>query len=681
MKPITSFTAKPQEEWKSPPYLGNGFIGLRPGAQPLRPAKAVVGGYIRSQRKDSIEEHARAPYPFTMDLIIHGISLAESRMLASEQTLLMENGELRSFLLFEGCEITVTQSVSRTNPSLCIQTVDLTVAEDSEIQLIVNPDFTDAHGEFRRIEAFDWKKQKDELLFEGVTDRSRIGLCIGTRLEINTDQKDEQVEAVDRCRYAFLLRAGRRAQLQMLASMISSFYAPDCHLEAKKQVSLGWMIGFDQLKKRHQEAWTSIWKARPVLEGNERADIAQEAIDVAMYGLFSSCHPQSLLGIPCFGWSQYSNYSGHIFWDMDIWDAHALMALDPSVARGLALYRANRMEPARRHAALYGYDGIQYPWESGITGEAAGPADADTTWGEHHVVPDAACMVWEYCQTTQDDDFVEKNAWPLLRDVARWILSRGRMTERGFEISDIVGVDEFSSCVKNNSHMNLMCRMALQAAIHCAERLGKRPDPKWKVAFDRMILPYNQEGAIVPHESAFLQSRSNQHSPGSAHFVFLHGPEFCGALPLESFEKTYHFDERIRVQLKPTPSVPCSTEAPGFTTPVFAAAAAFFGEPQKAAELFEQSYVCYAAPPFQNTKEYRKYEDGVYVTTYGAQLQAVLYGFCGLRIRPDPKSWAAYPAVLPEGWKRITVERAWIGGRPAKIEAINGQKAQITFLD
>ena len=105
MKPITSFTVTPVDEWKSPPYLGNGFIGLRPGAQPLRPAKAVVGGYIRSQRQDSIEEHAKAPYPFTMDIVIHGKSLAESRKLADQQTLCMEKGELISDFEFEKCKI------------------------------------------------------------------------------------------------------------------------------------------------------------------------------------------------------------------------------------------------------------------------------------------------------------------------------------------------------------------------------------------------------------------------------------------------------------------------------------------------------------------------------------------------------------------------------------------------
>jgi trehalose/maltose hydrolase-like predicted phosphorylase len=62
---------------------------------------------------------------------------------------------------------------------------------------------------------------------------------------------------------------------------------------------------------------------------------------------------------------------------------------------------------------------------------------------EEHITPDVAVGVWESTRLSGDDDFGRHEAWPLLRDVARWVISRGQFTARGFEIRLTSGPDEW----------------------------------------------------------------------------------------------------------------------------------------------------------------------------------------------------------------------------------------------
>ena len=54
---------------------------------------------------------------------------------------------------------------------------------------------------------------------------------------------------------------------------------------------------------------------------------------------------------------------------------------------------------------------------------------------------------------------------------------------------------------------------------------------------------------------------------------------------------------------------------------------------------------------------------------------SVLFGFTGLRISEG--DWHRYSATLPEGWKRIEIERIWIHGKPMHLIAENGKPAQL----
>ena len=99
---------------------------------------------------------------------------------------------------------------------------------------------------------------------------------------------------------------------------------------------------------------------------------------------------------------------------------------------------------ARKEAAQFGFAGAMYPWQSsGLDGFESLFADA---WSggqtETHITPDVAVGLWESTRLSGDDDFGRSEAWPVIADVARWIMSRGEQTSRGFEIRNTQGPDE-----------------------------------------------------------------------------------------------------------------------------------------------------------------------------------------------------------------------------------------------
>ena len=59
-------------------------------------------------------------------------------------------------------------------------------------------------------------------------------------------------------------------------------------------------------------------------------------------------------------------------------------------------------------------------------------------------------------------------------------------------------------------------------------------------------------------------------------------------------------------------------------------------------------------PPFNVRTESAGNNTGYFLTGSGGYLQSLLYGFTGLRIR-EAGLVAAYPPVLPAGWKSLTL--------------------------
>ncbi|MBO0783281.1 MAG: glycoside hydrolase family 65 protein, partial [Ktedonobacteraceae bacterium] len=258
---------------------------------------------------------------------------------------------------------------------------------------------------------------------------------------------------------------------------------PDIHsalkIEASSSVSPpspGMMQPFDRLLLEHQAAWNEFWQIADVLiEGDEKAQIGMR------YNLYqlriNASEHDSRYSIAAKGLTGFG-YRGHIFHDTEIFMLPFYTYVLPQFARTLLLYRYNLLDAAHEKAASNGYEGAQYPWESTMNGEEATPASIIhpetgevipvlNGFLELHITASIAHAVNEYWRITGDDDFMRDYGVELLVNTAMFWASRveKNAARQDYEITNVIGPDEWHEHVNDNAYTNYMARRNLKTAL------------------------------------------------------------------------------------------------------------------------------------------------------------------------------------------------------------------------
>jgi trehalose/maltose hydrolase-like predicted phosphorylase len=662
-------------------YLSDGLLGIRPNPNPLSQSETVAAGFVFSNPAGGFEMAAPAPYPLGAEIRVGGASLLSNAagVKIERQTLDLQHAELVTEMSFAAdaglrLAIRVTQFAVRSVPSLLCEEIQITPSQDTTVEIVPQIQREGVPGTVYR-EAVPGGKKEASLVLGMESDRdSRIGEAVVVPPEENLEKAPGGV-------FRLVLEAGKTGSFRIIAAIVTSVYDPQPDLEAIRVASWGAMLGWDALRTENRAAWKELWRGRVVVDGDETA---QRALDAAFFYLHSSTNPHLLTGVPPFGMSQWSDYAGHVFWDMDSWDLPAILPTDPEAARAMVLYRARGLEAAERKAASFGMRGAMYPWEAGLDGSEQTPSEAETGWAEQHIVPDVAVGAWEYYEATGDQETLRRAVWPILRNVAEWVSHRGTFTARGYEIAHVMGANEWVANVSNDSMVNMLCRMVLRDAIAAAEAVGATAPPQWSriekaiyIPEDpvrKVVQPFGQDGPLLyfnepknRYEAVSLTDHPDAYTLGNMQMLVFHDPP----IPLTLYRNTWNYEEDLRQKRAPSPSVPGSVRSPGFSIPPFAACAAMFGDRKKAASLFRLAATEYVAGPFDIPKEYRPYHDGAYITNDASLLLSAMYGFTGMRIAEG--DWRKYPVSLPNGWKRIEIDRIWIKGHAWKVIAEQGK--------
>src|SRR5690349_11999195 len=279
---------------------------------------------------------------------------------------------------------------------------------------------------------------------------------------------------------------------------------------------------WEQLLEPHCQAWKSEWeRSDVVIEGDDEAQLA------VRFNLF-----QLLIAAPRhdehvnLGAKTLSGYGyrGHSFWDTEIFMLPFFTYVRPEIARLLLSYRWHNLAGAKAKAVANGFRGAQYPWESAATGEEVTPTwvpdPKDRTrliriWTgdiEIHISADVAFGIWKYWQVTGDDAFLLERGAEVILETARFWSSRAEWNEetQRYEISDIVGPDEYHDHVDNNIYTNAFARWNLQTALDLKrwleennpapwKRINRRvhltspEEKKWQHVIDHMYLSYDPQ--------------------------------------------------------------------------------------------------------------------------------------------------------------------------------------------
>jgi protein-glucosylgalactosylhydroxylysine glucosidase len=680
---IVPISPPPLTQWRPdflPAYLSNGLIGLRVGHVPLFYGVAMLSGFEGLDPETRVEAFARVPYPLAGDIRIGGAALSDpGRAVLREQRYDFSCGELHTWLAFEAddirADIEILTFCSRTQPSLVLQEVSLTVDRDCEVTMSAIVDARDVPGDWahNRPGAMDTRPEWEHGPFCWISMGAlgKCGMAGGAEL-LGADQVDSSFHlSTERLirNFTFPATRGRPYRLRRGVSLVSSHFHSQPHMQAARLAKAGMQRGFDALRQDNRISWQWLWQGRVVLAGAPTR--WQAFADAAYFYLQTSVHGASPSSTSVFGlayWPNYHYYRGHMLWDLETFALPPLTLTHPNAALGLLRYRGSRLPAARANAALNGHRGAQYPWESSLThGHEAAPVDSHGPYTEHHISSDVAIAFARYVHATADLQFARYEALPVLSDVADWIESRVEQTDRGYEIRQATGIAEAGTTVDNSAFVNMAAAIALRETITMAKELDRPYRECWEGIAENMVIPLDPQTGVIQNHDGYRPDEPKGDTPEAP----------AGLFPLEfpvdadTERATLQFYLRLADQYAGEPMLSALLGLYG----------ARVGDRAASMQLFEKGYANFIIEPYTITTEYSPtiYPDqppaGPFTANLAGFLTSCLYGLTGLRLHGgDPTSWFEREIVMPEGWDGIHVDRIFVHGRPMTMDAFHGDK-------
>ncbi|MDR0592062.1 MAG: hypothetical protein LBG60_02145 [Bifidobacteriaceae bacterium] len=433
---------------------------------------------------------------------------------------------------------------------------------------------------------------------------------------------------------------------------------------------------------------------RQFLEGFwERSDVVvhgqggtQQAVRWNLFQALQASARAEGVGVPAKGVTG-SGYSGHYFWDSEIYLLPFLTYTTPRWARNALRFRYTMLDAARRRAADLSEAGALYPWRT-INGEEASAFYAAGT-AQYHIDADIAYALTQYLRATGDDGFLAREAIDVLVETARMWQGLGFMRQAGrdgpveFFIHGVTGPDEYTTVVNDNLFTNVMARFNLRAAARAVAslrasnpvaygqavaRLGLAPSEPadWLEAAEAMHIPHDPSLGIHPQDDQFLQKEiwDLDSTPAAKRPLLLH----YHPLVIYRFQVLKQTDVVLAQFLCPqefTPEEkladfdyydPLTTGDSSLSAVAQAIMAAEVGYQELAQKYF------FAALYVDLANLHGNAADGAHVASAGGVWSSLVFGFGGLR---DAEGRLSFDPRLPELWQGVSFRLTFRGTRLA----------------
>lgn len=436
-----------------------------------------------------------------------------------------------------------------------------------------------------------------------------------------------------------------------------------------------------QFQYDQQAAWMeAFWRRSDVVIGGH-PDL-QQATRWCLFQLAQAAARADGQGVPAKGVSG-SGYSGHYFWDTEIYVLPFLIYSTPQWARNALRMRYLMLPDARRRAAQLNEAGALFPWRT-INGEEASAYYAAGT-AQYHINADVSFALGKYVRATGDDEFLYREGVDIAVETARLWATLGfwRYNEDGapevFHIHGVTGPDEYTTVVNDNLFTNVMARYNLRFAARVvremadeapeqyalmADRLGLGDGEAdaWEAAAEALQIPYSEALGIHPQDAVFLErevwdleNTPPEQRPLLLHFhplviyryqvlkqadvvlaLYLQGNHFTDEEKLADFE---YYD-------------PLTTGDSTLSAVVQAILAAEVGYQDLALQYFSQSIYVDLGDLHHNAS------DGVHVASAGGVWTALVAGFGGMR---DHYGELSFDPRLPVDWPMLSFPLHWQG--------------------
>lgn len=643
----TSIRAEEERLWQlhavdiqapyAPAPMANGCIGILPQKEPFAVEHVMLNHVFDAASPHVVSRVMRGINPFCLSMKIDNKKVDTSNISGWQQTIDMRRAvHQTSFHTLEKADVSYELCALRNLPYAGLIRVTVQACKDMLLEVRsgmgIPDDYSQSSIRYREMEA---DGNRMYMLESDAT--SRLGyrrVASTSSFLFNGEQiKPMYDEATRELFFSIQLKKGETFCFSLAGSVCSSRDFFDPYNEAERQVIYAVHEGEEALMQAHYRLWDELWQGDIRIEGD---DDAQRIVRFALFNLYSSCRGGSRLSIPPMGLS-LQGYNGHIFWDTELWMYPPMLLLNQDIARSMLDYRFDRLPAARKKALAYGYRGAMFPWESDDSGEEATPTHALTGPFEHHITADIGIACWNYYCVTRDVRWLQREGYPLLKEIADFWTSRVTRNQDGsYSIHNVTGADEYANGVTDNAFTNGAASLALKYACQAAEICGEKVPEIWREIGENIRVLQFENGVTREHSTYKGEMIKQADANLLAYPLGLITDEYRQRQDLE------YYAERIDQK-----------DGPAMSYSVYCVQYARMGEADKAYEMFRRCYEPNLRKPFGVISETPTSNNPYFMTGAGGLLQAVLNGFCGLQITDE--GIVQLPSVLPSHWKRVTV--------------------------
>ena len=643
----TSIRAEEERLWQlhavdiqapyAPAPMANGCIGILPQKEPFAVEHVMLNHVFDAASPHIVSRVMRGINPFCLSMKIDNKKVDTSNISDWQQTIDMRRAvHQTSFHTLEKADVSYELCALRNLPYAGLIRVTVQACKDMLLEVRsgmgIPDDYSQSSIRYREMEA---DGNRMYMLESDAT--SRLGyrrVASTSSFLFNGEQiKPMYDEATRELFFSIQLKKEETFCFSLVGSVCSSRDFFDPYNEAERQVIYAVHEGEEALMQAHYRLWDELWQGDIRIEGD---DDAQRIVRFALFNLYSSCRGGSRLSIPPMGLS-LQGYNGHIFWDTELWMYPPMLLLNQDIARSMLDYRFDRLPAARKKALAYGYRGAMFPWESDDSGEEATPTHALTGPFEHHITADIGIACWNYYCVTRDMRWLQREGYPLLKEIADFWTSRVTRNQDGsYSIHNVTGADEYANGVTDNAFTNGAASLALKYACQAAEICGEKVPEIWQEIGENIRILQFENGVTREHSTYKGEMIKQADANLLAYPLGLITDEYRQRQDLE------YYAERIDQK-----------DGPAMSYSVYCVQYARMGDADKAYEMFRRCYEPNLRKPFGVISETPTSNNPYFMTGAGGLLQTVLNGFCGLQITDE--GIVQLPSALPSHWKRVTV--------------------------
>lgn len=636
-KSLWTIEAKNSDNYVGAP-IASGKIGILPWKEPFS-VRHVMLNHVFDIGDAGVNQALQGINPFHMEMFLNNQKVEMGSITQWKQALdLKKATHTTSFTIPGKAEIKYTITALRNLPYSGLITVEVKALDQIQMQCINQMDVPDSY--------IDVKKRVKE---------AHVGLDAGKEIILQTEAQSAQNahKVVASSEFLFdhkklisrnedqiknivegSLKKGETIQFSLVGSICTSRDFNDPKSESEREVIYVSYLGTDRILKDHYALWEDLWKGDIVVEGDDEAQLVARS---ALFNLYSNALENSRLSISPMGLSG-TFYSGHIFWDTEIWMYPPMLFMNQGIAKSMIDYRTDRLKAAENRAMSYGYKGAMFPWESDDEGEEATPINALTGQFEHHITADIAIAFWNYYLMTQDKDWLTKEAYPVMQKIAEFWTSRASRNEDGsYSIKYVIGADEYAEGVDDNAYTNAAAKKALEYATNAAVIVGKTAPKIWKDISDHLVISKMSNGVTQEYKGY----KGEMIKQADVNLL---------AYPLGIITDA----NQIKKDLEYYTSKIDKDHGPAMTFSAFSVQYARLGDADKAYAMFKKAYQPNQRPPFGVLAETPSSSNPYFMTGAGGILQTFINGFGGLDI--TDKGIIQHKSVLPKHWKKLTLK-------------------------